>query len=104
LCASLSIRTERRENTGKLVETFDADLGLPECHACAVAVVEHPIRQLPAKVRPLARVDACQFLAASKRRDLQSPSEQRMPTISLCKSYATAAVKMPSRSKTRHSP
>jgi hypothetical protein len=81
LCASLPIRAEQRENAGKLVETLDADLGLPERHARAVALVEHPVRQLAAKVRPFVRVDARQFLAAPKRRDLQRPPEQRMPTI-----------------------
>jgi hypothetical protein len=81
LCASLPIRAERRENIGKLVETIDADLRLPKRHACAVAFVEHPIRQLTAKVRPFVRVDASQFLATPKRRDLQRPPVQRMPTI-----------------------
>jgi hypothetical protein len=81
LCASLPIRAERRKNIGKLVETIDADFRLPKRHACAVALVEHPIRQLTAKVRPFVRVDARQFLAATKRRDLQRPSEQRMPAI-----------------------
>jgi len=77
----LAIRAERRKNSGKLVEPLDADLGLPERHARAVALVEHPIWQLAAKVRPLIRVDARQFLAAAKRRNLQRPSEQWMPTI-----------------------
>jgi hypothetical protein len=81
LCASLPIRAEQRENAGKLVETLDADLGLPERHARAVALVEHPIRQLAAKVRPFVRVDARQFLAAPKPRDLPRPPEQWMPTI-----------------------
>jgi hypothetical protein len=81
LCASLPIRAEHRENTGKLVESVDADLGLPKRHACAVALIEHPIRQLAGKVRPFVRVDAGQFLAATKRRDLQRPPEQWMPTI-----------------------
>jgi hypothetical protein len=81
LCASLPIRAEHRENDGKLVETRDAYLGLPECHVRAVALVEHPIRQLATKVRPFVRVNARQFFATSKRRDLQHPSEQRMPTI-----------------------
>ena len=81
LCASLPIRTERCENVGELVETLNADLGRPERHAGTVALVEHPIRQLAAKVRPLVRVNARQFLATPKRRDLQHPPEQRMPTI-----------------------
>jgi hypothetical protein len=38
LCASLPIRAERRENTGKFVETFDADLGLPEHYGRAVVL------------------------------------------------------------------
>jgi hypothetical protein len=66
-CASLPIRAEQRENGGKLVEALDADLGLPKRHARAVALVKHPIRQFAAKVRPLVRVDARQFLAAAKR-------------------------------------
>ena len=71
---------ERRKNGGKFVEPLDADLGRPERHAGAVALVEHPVRQLAAKIRPLVRVDARQFLAAPERRDLQRPPEQRMPT------------------------
>lgn len=67
MCALRPIRTERRENTRQLVETFDADLGLPERHARAVALVKHPVRQLTAKVRPLIRVDARQLLAAAER-------------------------------------
>ena len=67
LCASLSIRADRRENAGELVEALDADLGRPERHARAVTLVEHPVGQLAAKVRPLVRVDARQFLAAAKR-------------------------------------
>ena len=81
LCASLPIRIERRENVGEFVETLNADLGRPERHAGAVALVEHPIRQLAAEIRPLVRVDACQFLAATKRRYLQLPPEPRVPTV-----------------------
>ncbi len=59
----------------------NADFSRPTRHACAVALVEHPIRQLTAKVRPFVRVDARQFLAATKRRDLHSPPVKWMPTI-----------------------
>jgi hypothetical protein len=67
LCASLPIRPERSENGREFVETLNVDLGRPERHTHAVALVEHPIGQLAAKVRPLVRVDACQFLAATER-------------------------------------
>jgi hypothetical protein len=67
MCAPLPIRTERCQNAGELTETLNADLGRPKRHARAVALVEHPIRQLSAKVRPLVRVDARQVFAATKR-------------------------------------
>jgi hypothetical protein len=76
LCASFPIRADQREYAGKLVETLDAYLRLAERHARAVALVKHPIRQLAAKVRPFIRVNARQFLATAKRRDLQRPPEQ----------------------------
>ncbi len=66
MCAVAPIRTERRQNADKLVETLDADLGRPERHAGAVALIEHPIWQLAAQTRPLVRIDARQFLAAAK--------------------------------------
>jgi hypothetical protein len=81
LCASLPIRSERRENSGKLVEALNADLRRPERHAGAVAFVKHPVRQLTAKVRPLIGVDASQILAAPEWRYLQRSPEQRVPTI-----------------------
>ncbi len=66
MCAPLPSRAEQRENAGKLVETLDAYLGLAERHARAVALVEHPIRQLAAKVGSFMRVNAHQFLAAAE--------------------------------------
>jgi hypothetical protein len=75
------MRAERSKHGGKLVEPVDADLRQPERHADAVAFVEHPVRQLAAKIRPFVRVDARQRLAASEWRDLQRSTEQRMPTI-----------------------
>jgi hypothetical protein len=81
LCSSLPIRSERRENGSKLVETLDTDLRQPERHAGAVAFVKHPVRQLTAKVRPLIRVDARQILAAPEWRYLQGSPEQRVPRI-----------------------
>ena len=82
MCASLPIRAERRENGTQLVQTVNADLGWPERHAQTVAGVEHPVRQFAAKVRPFVRIDERQLLAATKRRDLQRTSEQRMPAVS----------------------
>ena len=58
MCASPPIRAEQRENIGQLVETLDADLRPPKRHVRAIVLVEHPIRQLAAKVRPLVCVDA----------------------------------------------
>lgn len=70
MCASLPIRAERGENGSEFVETLNADLGRSERHARAVAGVEHPVRELAAKIRPLVRIDARQCLAAAERRDL----------------------------------
>jgi hypothetical protein len=81
LCAPHSSRAERSENASKLVEPINTDLRRPERHSSAVDLVEHPIRQLSAKVRPFVRVDARQILAATKRRDLQCLPGQRMPAI-----------------------
>ena len=81
MCASLPRRAECGEHGGQLVERLDADLRRPERHTDAIALVEHPVRQLAAQIRPLLRVDARQRLAAPERRDLQRSSEQRMPTI-----------------------
>lgn len=81
MCASLPIRAERRENGSEFVETLNADLGLSERHARAVAGVKHPVRELAAKVRPFVRIDERQVLAATKRRDMQRASEQRMPAV-----------------------
>jgi hypothetical protein len=67
LCASLPIRSDYRQDGDKFVQALNADLGQPERHAGAVAFVEHPGRQLTAKIRPLVRVDARQILAASER-------------------------------------
>src|ERR1700749_5025064 len=57
------------------------DLWPAQCHATAVSIIEHPIRQLTAKVRPLLRVDTSQILAAPKGRYLERATEQRMRTI-----------------------
>jgi hypothetical protein len=46
-------------------------------HSGAVALVEHPVRQLATKIRPLVRINARQFLAASESADLQRSPEQR---------------------------
>jgi hypothetical protein len=75
------IRAERRKHGGKLVKPFDTDLGRPERHAGAVALVEHPVRQLTTKIGSLVRIDARQCLAASEWGDLQRSSKQRMPAI-----------------------
>lgn len=82
MCAPLPIRTECRKHAGKLVEPLDTDLGRPERHADAVAFVEHPVRQLTAKIGPLVRIDARQCLAASEWGHLQRSPKQRMPAIS----------------------
>jgi hypothetical protein len=81
LCAPLPIRAECSKHAGKLAEPLDADLRRPELHAGAVAFVEHPVRQLAAKIRPFMRVYAGQCLAASKWGHLERPPEQWMPAI-----------------------
>ena len=58
------------------------DLWPAQCHATAVSLIEHPVRQLTAKVRPLLRVDTPQILAAPKGRYLKRATEQRVPPIS----------------------
>jgi hypothetical protein len=70
LCSALPIRTERRQNAGELIQTLYVDLGWPQRHAGAIALIEHPVRQLAANVRSFVCVYARQFLAAAKRRDL----------------------------------
>jgi hypothetical protein len=75
LCSALPIRTERRQNPGELVQTLYADLRLPQRHAGAIALIEHPVRQLAAKVRSFVRVYARQILPAAKPRHLQASSE-----------------------------
>ena len=72
---------EQVENEGKLVEPLDADLRRPQRHAGAVALIEHPIWQLAAEVRPFIRIDARQLLAAPKRRYPEGSPEQRMPPV-----------------------
>src|ERR1700758_2623768 len=57
------------------------DLWPAQCHATAVSIIEHPVRQLTAKGRPLLRVDTPQILAAPKGRYLKRATEQRVPTI-----------------------
>ena len=81
MCAPISIRSERRQDGCKLFEAFDADLRQPQRHAGAIPFVEHPVRQLAAKIRPLVGVDARQILAAPERRHPQRPPEQRVPGI-----------------------
>ena len=81
MCAPVPMRAEQSKHRSQFVEPVDADLGRAERHAGATALVEHPVRQLAAQIRPLVRVDARQRLAAPERRDLQRLSEQRMPTI-----------------------
>jgi hypothetical protein len=81
VCVTASTHTEQSQRRGQLVEPGDADLRRAERHADAISFVEHPIRQLAAQIRPLARVDARQRLAAPERRDLQRAAEQRMPTV-----------------------
>jgi IS66 Orf2 like protein len=75
------MRAEESKHRGQLIKPGDADLWRAERHAGAIALVEHPVRQLAAQIRPLLRVDARQRLAAPERRDLQRSPEQRMPTI-----------------------
>jgi DNA helicase II / ATP-dependent DNA helicase PcrA len=74
LCNSLTIRTERCENAGELVETLNADLGRPERHARAIALVEHPIRQLAAKVTrcniPFVKFGGLKFLDVAHVKDV----------------------------------
>ena len=84
MCALLPIRAENAENAengSQLVETLNADLRRPERHAGAVALVEHPVRELATEVRPLVCIDAAQRFAAAKWRDLQRSPEQRMPPV-----------------------
>jgi hypothetical protein len=66
---------------GELDQTFDADLRPAQGHSRAVALIEHPGRQLAAKVSPLVGVDALQVFPASMRRYLQRFPKQRMPGI-----------------------
>jgi len=63
-CRWLSILAERGQDGGQFDQARDADLGRPKRHAGAVALVEHPVRQLAAEIRPLISVDALKFLAA----------------------------------------
>lgn len=81
MCPRGPIPVEQVENDGKLVEPLDADLRQPQRHAGAIALIEHPIRQFAAEVRPLIRIDARQLLAAPKRRHPEGPPKQRMPTV-----------------------
>ena len=57
--------TQFRQDSGKLVQPFDTDLGLPQLHAHAVAGIKHPVWQLAAQIRPLICIDALQVLAAT---------------------------------------
>jgi len=75
------ILTQRSQDRGEFGERLHADPRAAEFHASAIALVEHPVRQLATEIRPLVRVDARQILAASVRRDPQNLSEQRMPGI-----------------------
>ena len=81
MCAPVAIRVEQGKNDGKLVEPLNVDLRRAQRHAGAVALIEHPIRQLAAEIRPFIRIDARQLPAATKRRYPERPPEQRMPTI-----------------------
>jgi hypothetical protein len=81
LCSPVSISVEQGKNGGKLVEPLDADLRRAQRHAGAIALIEHPIRQLAAEVRPFIRIDARQLLAAPERRYPECPAKQRMPTV-----------------------
>ena len=58
MCVLLPIRAEQREDDSEFVEAFNADLGRSERHGRAVALVEHPVRQLATKIGPFLRVDA----------------------------------------------
>ena len=53
------------KSSGELDQTFEADPRLAQGHTRAVALIEHPGRQLAAKVWPLVRVDALQVFPAS---------------------------------------
>lgn len=72
---------ERRQQPAKLMQSLQANLRRAERHAAAVGFVEHPVRQLTAKVRALVRIDALQILAAPEGRYLERPTKQRMPAI-----------------------
>ncbi len=79
MCASISIRSDRRQDGCEIFEAFDADLRQPRRHARAVAFVEHPVRLLAGEIGPLVRANACEVLAAPERRHLQRAPEPRVP-------------------------
>lgn len=73
---------ERRQESAKVIKGRQTDLWQTQCHATAVSLVEHPVRQLTAKVRPFVRVDTLQILAAPEGRYLECTTKQRVPAIS----------------------
>src|SRR5208283_4501293 len=67
------IPSERHQDRRQLAQTFNAHLRRSKRHARAVALVEHPGRQLAAEIRPVTGVDADQVLTSPERRYLQGP-------------------------------
>ena len=63
-CAQCLIREEQLQNLGKLIQPANADLSWAKRHACAVALIKHPVREFAAMATPLLRKDALQVFAA----------------------------------------
>jgi hypothetical protein len=63
------------QNRGKLIQAANADLSWAKRHACAVALIKHPVREFAAMATPLLRKNALQVFAAPERRYLQRSPE-----------------------------
>ena len=74
-CAQCLIREEQLQNRGKLIQAANADLSSAKRHACAVALIKHPVREFAAMTTPLLRENALQVFAAPERRYLQRSPE-----------------------------
>jgi hypothetical protein len=74
-CAQCPIREEQLQNRGKLIQAADADLGWAKRHACAIALIKHPVRKFAAMARPLFSKNTLQILAAPERRYLHRSPE-----------------------------
>jgi len=74
-CAQCLIREEQLQNRGKLIQATNADLSWAKRHACAVALIKHPVREFAAMATPLLRKNALQVFAAPERRYLQRSPE-----------------------------